>query len=126
MVSATTAAVGHVSPIYQILHHMAGAALDSYLYAVGGQFEANELTGNSDLVHRYDPVSDVWIQVASLPVEIGHITASTFTTGERTFVVTEVDAELDVYRYRIHVRSANRYVDAASAGRGRCSITDQR
>ncbi len=35
-------------------------------------------------------------------------------------------AELDVYRYRIHVRSANRYVDAASAGRGRCSITDQR
>ncbi len=71
-------------------NHMAGVALGAYVYAIGGQYREDEFTGNSDLVHRYDPSADVWTQVASLPIEIGHVTASTFAANGRIFVVTGV------------------------------------
>lgn len=71
-------------------NHMAGVSVSPYLYAIGGQFKENEFTGNSDLVHRYDPANDVWTEVARLPIEIGHITASSFASGGRIFVVTGV------------------------------------
>lgn len=71
-------------------NHMAGVELNGLLYAIGGQTGENEFTGNSDLVHRYDPVADVWTRVADLPIEIGHITASTFTANGRIFVITGV------------------------------------
>ncbi len=69
---------------------MAGAALGSYVYAIGGQFGENEFSGNSELVQRYDPTNDTWTQVADLPLAIGHISASTFTANGRIFVVTGV------------------------------------
>ncbi len=71
-------------------NHMAGAALGPYVYAVGGQFQEDEFSGNSELVHRYDPTNDTWTRVADLPLAIGHISASTFTSNGRIFVVTGV------------------------------------
>jgi N-acetylneuraminic acid mutarotase len=71
-------------------NHMAGAAVGPFVYALGGQFGDNESNGNSNLVHRYDPTVNAWTQVASLPLEIGHISASTFTSNGRIFVVTGV------------------------------------
>lgn len=69
---------------------MAGAALGSYSYAIGGRFGENEFSGNSELVHRYEPTNDTWTQVADLTLAIRHIGASTFTANGRIFVVTGV------------------------------------
>ena len=58
-------------------NHMGGAELHGKLYAIGGQHVGNEDDENQADVHAYDPGSDSWSSVASLPIPLGHITSST-------------------------------------------------
>lgn len=73
-------------------NHIAGAALNGEVYAIGGQLLGDEVAGNQRLVHAYDPASDRWRRVANLPEPLGHISAATFTFGGRIVVVMGVTA----------------------------------
>jgi len=67
-------------------NHLAGAALGGKVYAIGGQFNENESTGNRAEVHRFDPATDAWTRVADLPAARGHTTSSAFVSEGRIVV----------------------------------------
>lgn len=58
------------------------------IYAVGGQFFHDERAPvDLDLVHVYDPTTDVWRRLTGLPIAVSHAEASTFAYRDRIFVV---------------------------------------
>lgn len=63
------------APLPNPRNHLAGAALDGKVYAIGGQYNENENTGLQTDVHRYDPATDVWTKVAGLPRARSHLVA---------------------------------------------------
>ncbi len=70
------------APMPNPRNHLASATLNGEIYAIGGQHEHDgKLTTQAD-VHAYDPESDAWTQVASLPKAISHHTNSTFVVGD--------------------------------------------
>jgi N-acetylneuraminic acid mutarotase len=71
-------------------NHMGGAAVGGKVYAVGGQHGADEANGNQSSVHAYDPATDMWTAVASMPRPLGHITSSTFAHNGRVVVAAGV------------------------------------
>lgn len=71
-------------------NHMAGAAIDGLIYAVGGQHRNNEETGNQDDLHVYDPETNQWTQLADLPIPLGHIMASTVVIDGKLVVIAGV------------------------------------
>lgn len=54
-------------------NHLAGATVDGKIYAIGGQHNENENTGLQADVHRFDPATNSWTKVASLPKARSHI-----------------------------------------------------
>ncbi len=59
-------------------NHMADAVLNGKVYAIGGQHNRDETNGNQSEVDAYDPTTNTWTQVASLPQPIGHESGSSF------------------------------------------------
>jgi N-acetylneuraminic acid mutarotase len=75
------------APLPNPRNHLAATVLDGRIYAVGGQHgEHSSLVTQSD-VHAWDPATNAWTQVASLPKARGHIAASTFVMDGRIIVV---------------------------------------
>jgi N-acetylneuraminic acid mutarotase len=66
------------APLPNARNHLGSAESGGKIYAVGGQHDLNETSGNEDAVHAYDVVTGVWEQVASLPRVISHQHNSTF------------------------------------------------
>lgn len=62
-------------------NHLGFAEVGGKIYAVGGQHNLNEDTGNDAAVHAYDLVSGTWSAVASLPRPTSHTHNSTFAMG---------------------------------------------
>ena len=75
------------APLPNPRNHLGGAVLGGMIYAVGGQHLGNEAYSDQTDVDRYDPATDTWTAVASLPMPLGHITASTIVLGSRLVVV---------------------------------------
>lgn len=86
-------------------NHFGTVVVDGLIYAIGGQIKSNEETGNLADVHRYDPTTDSWTQMADLPIPLGHNMASTFAVGDQILViggVTQAAERLDtVFAYDI-------------------------
>lgn len=59
-------------------NHVAAAAVDGFVYAIGGQINQAPLNYDVSDVHRYNPATDTWTRVASLPIDVSHQGASTF------------------------------------------------
>lgn len=80
------------APLPNPRNHLGSAVLSGKIYAVAGQHKHDgKLTTQND-VHSYDPETDSWEQVASLPLAISHNSNSTFVMGGRIIVVGgEVD-----------------------------------
>ncbi len=68
-------------------NHLGGVALNGKVYAIGGQRERFESSGNQTQVDVYDPASNTWGRAANLPLGRGHITSSVFTVSGRIMVV---------------------------------------
>ena len=64
------------APLPEPRGHLAGAAVDSFLYALGGTVRHDPYQASRDAVHRYDPATDSWSSVASLPTPRSHFEAS--------------------------------------------------
>lgn len=65
-------------PLPNPRNHLGYAETGGRIYAIGGQHDLDEHTGNEDAVHAYDVVNGVWEEVASLPRVISHQHNATF------------------------------------------------
>lgn len=68
-------------------NHIAGAAVGGKVFAIGGQHNEASAAVNQRSVHRYDPVTNTWTAVASLPFAMSHNVASTFEYQGRIITV---------------------------------------
>ena len=73
------------------------------IYAIGGQHDLNEDTGNETAVHAFDVVTSTWSTVASLPKPISHTHNSTFVMNGKVISVggstTGMTSIKDVLQY---------------------------
>lgn len=67
-------------------NHLAYATLGDRVYAIGGQVLDRESTGNLSDVHAYDPATNAWSAVASLPRPLGHAHSGTIVHDGRIVV----------------------------------------
>jgi hypothetical protein len=68
-------------------NHLGGAAIGGKVYAVGGQSGQDAAAIYRSDVHAYDPSTDAWTAVASLPAGRSHMSASTFAMDGRIIVL---------------------------------------
>ena len=67
-------------------NHLGGIAINGKIYAIGGQlFEEDRVIVQTD-VHVYDPLTNQWTQVASLPKPRSQMNAATFVMDNRIIV----------------------------------------
>ena len=74
------------APLPNARNHLSGVALDGFIYAIGGQHLWNEDHPVSE-VDQYDPATDTWKKVKSLPTPRSHMSASTFVIDDRIMVI---------------------------------------
>jgi N-acetylneuraminic acid mutarotase len=67
--------------------HIAGAVLDGKLYMIGGAIGHDPWPLDVALVERYDPATDRWTDMASLPFPLSHIEPGTFVRDGHIIVV---------------------------------------
>jgi N-acetylneuraminic acid mutarotase len=68
-------------------NHMGGAALGGKVYAIGGQHNRDESGSPQSEVDMYDPASNTWTSVASLPIAMNHNAGGTFVFQNRIVVM---------------------------------------
>jgi N-acetylneuraminic acid mutarotase len=66
--------------------HLGYVGLAGKIYAIGGQHGNDELLTTVGSVHRYDPGTNQWTVLASMPVAISHIASAAFVLGNRIIV----------------------------------------
>jgi len=76
-----------LSPMPVPRGHLGGYAVDGALFAVGGCIGHDPYPRDVALVHRYDPVTDRWTAVASLPEARSHFEPSSFVRDGRIVVI---------------------------------------
>lgn len=89
-ISGSASSWTRAAPLPTPRNHIAGATVGGKIYAIGGQYLGDEDNGNTQVVEAYDPETDSWQKVASLPKPLGHISAATFVYAEHIFVVMGV------------------------------------
>jgi len=75
------------APLPNPRNHLADAQLGGKLYAIGGQRGQDRELVTQTSVHRWDPATNTWTAVASLPRGRSHISAATFVMDNRIIVV---------------------------------------
>lgn len=66
--------------------HHGAVALNGKIYVVGGSFNHDTDRQDVAFVHRYDPATDRWTEVAPLPYGLSHIESSTLAWNGRIYV----------------------------------------
>ena len=66
------------APMPNPRNHLAGAAINGLIYAIGGQHLGDEANGDQSEMDVYDAATDTWRMVSPLPIPLGHITSSVF------------------------------------------------
>ena len=80
--------------------HLTGMALNGSIYAIGGCVGHDPAMIDVSYVHRYDPPTDQWTEVAPLPSPRSHLEPSTFVRNGRIVIaggrnVTQNEWNLD-------------------------------
>lgn len=68
-------------------NHLAYVALNGQIYAIGGQHSYDQFLTPQSAVHRYDPATDRWTEVAPLPKPRNHASSATFVLNGRIVIV---------------------------------------
>jgi N-acetylneuraminic acid mutarotase len=68
-------------------NHLGYVETGGKIYAIGGQHDLDEDTGNDAAVHAYDVVKGTWSAVASLPRVTSHVHNATFASGGKVMIV---------------------------------------
>ena len=75
------------APLPKPRGHLAGAAVGNRIYAIGGADRHDPTPLDVPWVHRYDPASDSWTEVAPLPVPRSHFEQSTVVRDGRIVIL---------------------------------------
>lgn len=75
------------APLPNPRNHLGAVALAGRIYAIGGQHQGNETSGNQTSVERYDTATKRWATLAPLPSPRGHVSSSLVVRGGRIVVV---------------------------------------
>lgn len=67
--------------------HLSAAVVDGKIYAMGGCDGHDPYPSDLAAVHRYDPATDTWTQVASLPFPRSHFESGTMVRNGRIVIV---------------------------------------
>jgi len=100
-----TAGWSSLAPLPNPRNHLSGVRLDDRIYAIGGQFGHDTSPVDTDDHHAYDPSTDTWTAVASLPFPRSHFEGGTLVEAGKTIIVSGrssvigEDALIDVTRY---------------------------
>lgn len=76
-----------LTPLPVARNHFGYAAVNNRIYCIGGQFLENEKSGNVALVHAYNPSTNQWSAVASLPFPLSHTHTTTVVIKGRIVTV---------------------------------------
>ena len=76
-----------LSPLPTPRNHPGYATVGGKIYVIGGQLLGDERFGNVNNVHAYDPATDRWTAVASLPFPLSHTHTSTVVLDGRIVTV---------------------------------------
>ena len=76
-----------LAPLPNPRNHLAGIVVGNAIYAIGGQHGHNETLVTQASVQRYDPITDTWVERASLPYGLGHISNSTVEVDGLVYIV---------------------------------------
>jgi N-acetylneuraminic acid mutarotase len=60
--------------------HFSTVVLNGKIYAIGGEYGHDQVHQQRATVHVYDPGTDKWTQLASLPLAKSHIEGGTFVS----------------------------------------------
>lgn len=72
-----------LAPLPKPRNHFGYAAVNGKIYGIGGQFLKDEKLGNAANVHAYDPATNRWTAVASLPMPLSHVHTATVVVNGR-------------------------------------------
>jgi N-acetylneuraminic acid mutarotase len=75
------------APLSNPRNHVSAASLNGKLYAIGGQYSQESSQIAQSTVECYDPATDTWTLVASLPGPRSHINESTFVMDGKIIVL---------------------------------------
>ena len=97
-------------------NHIGSAVFDGKLFVFGGQKEHDEELVPQDDVHRYDPQTDTWTQLADMPQPFNHIHASVFVYGDYIYsiggqIVHNATPYASVYAYNPTANTWNQFTD---------------
>lgn len=67
--------------------HLGGAALGGKIYAIGGAYGHDSKPVDVDAVHAYDPTTNTWKAVASLPTPRSHFEPGTTILDNRLLII---------------------------------------
>ena len=76
-----------LAPMPNPRNHIASAAVDGKVYAIGGQHGDDEDTGEQNEMDVYDPATNVWSKAPRLPLSLGHIASGTFVYRNQIGVI---------------------------------------
>ncbi len=100
--SAGWSDISSIAPMPIPRNHFATVVHKGLIYAIGGQFTHDGCgpgTPDTNLVHVFDPETEIWTQKASLPAVQSHIEPSTFVHKGAIYVVGGATNGNKVYRY---------------------------
>jgi N-acetylneuraminic acid mutarotase len=76
-----------LAPLPNPRHHAAAVVYNGKIYAIGGQRGHDGNIIPQALVHLYDPTTDTWAQLPSLPEARNHMGSATFALNGKIFVI---------------------------------------
>ena len=92
-----------VAPMPAPRNHFGTAVFDGLIYTIGGQVGhggcATGNTGDTNLVHTYNPETKEWLQKASLPSIQSHIEPGTFVHAGAIYVLGGTTVSSAIFRY---------------------------
>src|SRR5439155_1152108 len=77
----------HAAAMPDPRNHLGAIETGGKIYAIGGQHDLNEDTGNDSQVDAFDVVAGTWSAVASLPMQLSHVHNATFVSGGNVITV---------------------------------------
>jgi N-acetylneuraminic acid mutarotase len=102
--------------------HLAGVALGGKLYVIGGQKKYDAAAVCQSDVHVYNPSTNTWTKIASMPRPVSHHGASTFVHNGRILVMGgETAPNSPTSKVSSYDPSTNRWTDLTSLPSSRTS-----
>ncbi|MDB5325009.1 MAG: N-acetylneuraminic acid mutarotase [Phycisphaerales bacterium] len=83
--------------------HLSSVTINNKIYAFGGEFGHDKKHDQQDILQRYDPATDTWTRLASMPGSKSHAESSSFVMNGKIIIAggqkDPQDPSSSVYQY---------------------------